>query len=56
LNSAADSAEPEKVDAKKVQPSIEPRYSTSGFIGLLGGGWYGPTRPWLALRSRAADF
>ena len=29
-NSVADSAEPQKVDAKKVQRSFEPRNSTSG--------------------------
>jgi hypothetical protein len=33
-----DSAEPEKVDAKKVQRKLEPRFSTPDFIGLLCGG------------------
>ncbi len=32
-----DPAEPEKVDARTVQRSFEPRYSTSAFNALLGG-------------------
>ena len=32
-----DPAEPKKVEARMVQPSIEPSYSTSAFNALLGG-------------------
>ena len=46
LNSAAVLAEPQKVIAKKVQRSFEPRYSTSDFIALLDRTslWGCPTR------------
>jgi hypothetical protein len=38
LKSATYSAAPEKVDAKTVQRKLKPRFSTSDFIALLGGG------------------